>query len=351
MGSVGRLVAKHLIRKYRARVVLVGHSLARNPVLLTQSTDDEDCAALIAEAATAGGEIQLCAAAVEDEDDMQEVVSQSLHRFGTIHGVIHAAGITHGSSLFKLIKDTCFEDCLTQCGPKLGGLKTLEKVVQGLPLDFVLAMSSNAAVLGGLGFLSYATANCAMDLFVTQRQFDGSLTRWISANWDHWPAETRKYGAMRTSMEDLAMSHNESTEALERVLGNADSGQIVVSTGNLQARIGLWIEAKSDRKTETNHQNAPSARMPRPRLRSQYIEPRNDVEMKLAQVWADLLGLDKVGVKDDFFELGGHSLLAAKLLTRSGQAINTTLPLKALFLGPTVAQLAQFVTDNACVNA
>ena len=351
MGAVGRLIAKHLIRKYRARVVLVGHRSAHNPVLLTQSTGDQDCAALIEEAAATGGEVQTCAAAVEDENDMREAVRQSLQRFGTIHGVIHAAGVTHGSSLFKLIKDTCFEDCLTQSGPKLGGLRTLEKVVEGLRLDFVLAMSSNAAVLGGLGFLSYATANCAMDIFVTQRQFDDSLTRWISANWDHWPAETRKYGAMRTSMEDLAMTHNESTEALERVLGRADSGQIVVSTGNLQARIGLWIETRPDGKTEAGQHNEPSTRMPRPRLRSQYIEPRNDVELKLAQVWADLLGLDKVGVKDDFFELGGHSLLAAKLLTRSGQAINTTLPLKALFLGPTVAQLAQFVSDNACVSA
>ncbi len=81
----------------------------------------------------------------------------------------------------------------------------------------------------------------------------------------------------------------------------------------------------------------------RPDLAGNYVAPRTPVEEKLAAIWAEVLGLDRVGVQDNFFELGGHSLLATQLISRVRQAFSVELPLRSLFELPTVASLAERV--------
>ncbi|MCP1749048.1 non-ribosomal peptide synthase/polyketide synthase [Bradyrhizobium japonicum] len=79
--------------------------------------------------------------------------------------------------------------------------------------------------------------------------------------------------------------------------------------------------------------------------RRTYEPPRGEIETALAEIWAELLGLERVGRHDHFFELGGHSLLAVRLLSRLSQAVGVALPLTMLFGKPVLADLAESIAE------
>jgi amino acid adenylation domain-containing protein len=80
-----------------------------------------------------------------------------------------------------------------------------------------------------------------------------------------------------------------------------------------------------------------------------YEAPQGDTEIRLAQIWADLLKLDRVGRHDNFFALGGHSLLAVRVVTRIRQSLNIDISLTDLFDHPVLASLADYaVTLQLC---
>jgi thioesterase domain-containing protein/acyl carrier protein len=92
-------------------------------------------------------------------------------------------------------------------------------------------------------------------------------------------------------------------------------------------------------------------RLPAPerpaKLSDGFVAPRDLIELQLAQVWEEVLGIEPIGVRDNFFDLGGHSILAARLMSRIERAFGTKLPLVTLFKSPTIEHLASLLRREA----
>ncbi|WP_143301173.1 condensation domain-containing protein, partial [Candidatus Entotheonella palauensis] len=81
----------------------------------------------------------------------------------------------------------------------------------------------------------------------------------------------------------------------------------------------------------------------RPELEASFLAPRNATEEVVAGIWANLLGIDQVGVHDHFFDLGGHSLLAMQVISRLRNATRVEVSLQTLLDTPTVAGLSHYI--------
>jgi acyl carrier protein len=94
---------------------------------------------------------------------------------------------------------------------------------------------------------------------------------------------------------------------------------------------------------KVDRQHLPVPPTARAALEDTYTPPRTPIEERLAHIWAEVLGLDRVGIDDNFFAIGGHSLLATRAMSRINTSLQIDLPLRRLFELPTIAALAEAI--------
>jgi len=342
LGSVGLLVAEQLARTLKPKLVLTARQVLPPREGLQgyiEKHDQQDPLSTrmlaVLKLEELGAEVILSNADAGNAKEVKALVDEIYMRFGAMNGIIHAAGITSGSSLYKSYAEIDKSESEEQFGPKVYGTYAIRDALQDREFDFCVLFSSNAAVLGGLGYLTYSAANSFMDSFAaTMAKGD---ERWISASWDPWPRETKKI-EYQTSIDQYAMTPEESIEAFERIATRCPSGHIIVATGDLSARLNLW--------TATSPRQATDTRQSRSKLASTYVAPTNDIERKIERIWESVLGSTNIGIHDSFFDLGGHSLLAIRLMNQVCEEFQTGLPIAKLFENPTIAGLANLIAES-----
>ena len=350
LGSIGLTLAEYLARAAQAKLVLLGRSNFPakqdwNEWLQAHDTEDETSTRIrrLQEIEDLGSEILIIRADVADASQMQDALERTRAQFGSLHGVIHGAGNITANAFFAI--DQADHDlCERQFQAKVRGVIVLEQVLRNTDLDFVVLLSSVSSVLAGLGYVAYAAGNIFMDA-CAHKCNQTSGVPWISINWDTW--EFRKASSTEADPANLAMSPEEGVEAFHRILSSALLPQVVVSTGDLRARIEQWVDLRSLREAQQARSRQSAFLHPRPELVNSYIAPRSPLERSIAEVWQQTLGVAQVGVIDNFFtDLSGSSLLATQLVSQLRNKFQVELPLRRFFDGPTVAELAVVIDSQ-----
>ncbi|MET9608864.1 amino acid adenylation domain-containing protein [Streptomyces sp. NPDC006512] len=135
----------------------------------------------------------------------------------------------------------------------------------------------------------------------------------------------------------VVASGGTATEDIRRFTAERLPEFMVPSAFVLLDRLPLMPNGKLDRSA-----------LPEPEFTgAPYRAPRNAREETLAALFAEVLGVDRVGIDDSFFELGGHSLLATRLISRARTEMGTEIPIRKVFDLPTVAALAAWHEESA----
>ncbi len=298
-----------------------------------------------------GAQLEIVNADVANAQQMAQAVSQVEEKHGPINGVIHAAGVPGGGIIplkTKSMADAVFK-------PKIYGALVLYQLFKEAKLDFMLFCSSQDSIVGAFGQLDYCAANAFLDSMsdaLHQQYRRGQLAYPVQAiNWDAWKevgmaAEAEVPENMREQRQQVlasAILNKEGCEVFHRVLGQKRLNQLIISTVRLVykqqevEKLKHLLAARSERTSKASH--------PRPELSQEYVEPRNDTERKLEEIWKSCLGFECIGIHDNFFDLGGESLVGMTLIDKTQKVFGETFHVTALFEAPTIAEFARYYQD------
>lgn len=352
LGGIGLELAQYLAQTVQPKLILIGRSVFPSrdewETWLTTHDEQDKVSRKIRKLQAledVGAEILIFSADVASEAQMQAAIAQSLEHFGQIDGVIHAAGL----KLFSTVRELNSTESDQQLRTNGHGLFVLEKLLQGIELDFCLLISSLSSVLGVLGMAAYPAAHLFTDVFVHKHNQVSSIP-WISVNWDNWLTSelTDQLATKPEISTELFMTAEEGVEVFKRVLSLDTVTQVITSTVDLEARIDQWTRRKFIEES-SNQVNSVSLHS-RPSLQSTYIAPRNEIEQTIANIWQEVLGIEQIGVYDNFLELGGDSLLSIQITARANK-MSLRLTNQQIFEYPTIAELAEVSSKNEAILA
>lgn len=296
-----------------------------------------------------GVEVDVLTADVTDAARMRRALEEIYRRHGALHGVVHAAGMS-GPAAFLPITESDRSRSEEVMRARVDGARVLREILPERGLDFVLLVSSNAAVLGGIGISAYAASNIYLDTLAQARADAEDSNRWISVNLEEWALDDGSPPAVTTSFSRYGVSGAEGATCLVRILERAPAGQITLVTGDLQARLDRWIRYPELARS-SGVPAAGGGRQPRPALATDLEPPLGELEEAIAELWQEMLGIEVVGRHDSFYDLGGHSLLATQIVTRARVLFDVELSLLGLLAAPTVAGFAEYVRRGLAEGA
>jgi acyl carrier protein len=272
--------------------------------------------------------------------------------------VIHAAGVP-GSGRLAFMKKPI--EVQTVLAPKIDGLAVLVRLLRDTPLDFVVLVSSINSVLGAPGLCDYSSANAVLDAFVESGTCPAAWRQVVAMDWGPWrdvgmaarlvvPEPQRK---AREAFLRSAIPPASGVDAFARVLSSRRS-RVIIAPFDLshssevlreQSLGGVPVDPTAMTLPPTDVGAAfASDPQERPAVSTTYQAPATETERRLAAIWSELLGIDRIGAHDDFFDLGGHSLMATRVLARIDHVLGARLSLRDVFDAPTIHLLAGKVT-------
>ena len=358
-GGLGLAFAKYLAKTCQARIVLTKKTAFPDKSKWTELAHSKDAPDAITkiiqellEIERLGSEVEVIVAEASDQVQMRRVVSETLTRFDSINGVIHAAGILRAG----LIQAKTREIAESVLSPKVDGTRVLFDLLKDLDLDFLVLFSSLSSVTFPHAHCDYSAANCFMDAFAA---YANSKTKFrtLSISWPVWK-EVGVVAALQTFLGaealkeqalESAMPTKDGLDAFARML-SSELHHTIVSPEDLDSLIERFRVPFNPTMYQLPMQIGTRARGQDRSQGDRGGQPTGVVEAALVEIWNSVFGLENIGIHENFSQLGGHSLLAMQITAKIRSSYQISLTLREFFEAPTIAQLGAIIHSKILVE-
>jgi len=393
-GGIGVEVAAYLLKQYEARVLIVGRTVLPERDAWEAYSGQKEAVSQRIEALSAleplGGAVAYEAVDICDQNRLREVIQRAKARWGcALDGVIHLAGVFQE----RVLTEETRGGLAAALHAKMTGTWILHQLLtEQQPTGVFISFSSVNGFFGGATAGAYAAASSFLDIFAQYQQQRSSLQYYCLA-WSMWDEVGMSRGYQMKNLTRLRGYYIITPQqGLHTLLASLhrEQAHLLVGLDRANPNIRRYLETKPDALLElTAYLTAQADHIPIARLQdvevpdrflmrtacnfvqlqqmpltrdgkldrralrglkqhnvragAELIAPRTPLEAEIAQIFAKVLGVERVGVHDDFFELGGHSMLAAQLVAELHDTFQIQLAVRTLFPNTTVASLASFI--------
>ncbi|MBW4628762.1 MAG: SDR family NAD(P)-dependent oxidoreductase [Brasilonema octagenarum HA4186-MV1] len=387
LGGIGIEIARYLLKHYQARLLLVGRTPLPDKSTWKIHLDKEDAIAqrlkAYQELEHLGGEIIYEAVDICDLKQLQIIVEKASSQWGkNLDGIIHLAGTSHE----QLVLEEQKENLAAVLRPKVLGAWALHQLVKDNKGSIFINFSSVNGFFGGTAVGAYAAANSFLDHFSHYQNSNSTLQSYC-LSWSMWDETGMSQGyEMKNLIRAKGFYVMSSSQAISSMLASLQHqpAHLFIGLDGSNQNIQRWQSSTFNLQKLTAYFTASSNEVELPDLRVQdcfgtsctcnlvqlpqmpclengeidraslirktntqeireRIEPRNEIEFKIAQYWQQVLKVPLLGIHDNFFELGGNSLLASQIISRLYEDFSVELSLERFFKAPTIASLAQTI--------
>lgn len=346
MGGLGLLFAREIVRQApRATLILLGRSA------LTASQWEQ-----IEHLASGGAQIDYQQIDAANAQAVLTLIHNIIQRYGTLHGILHSAGIVRDNFILKKTAQEMHE----VLAAKVDGVINLDEASKELALDFFVIFSSLAAVLGNAGQSDYATANAFMDAYahyrtglVVQNQRQG---RTLTLNWPLW----EEGGMQVTETTKKLLLHNMGMLPLSTVSGmqafyhslQMNSSQVLIIEGDatrIKKRLNILQELYA--APATSH--APSAQPIQISPSTQHEEEgtkhlADRLQHALIQMVSALfkVSIHELDVQTELSDYGFDSIALTQFANELNHDFDLDLTPTIFFECPTLHHLTRYLLEH-----
>ena len=349
--GLGMALAKHLVRAGVRRLALVGRTRIDRDAQHDEGSRAARTLLDVAELEAAGAEVLLLAADVGQPDELRETLRRSREHFGALHGVMHAAGLPAGGMVARRTLD----EAGAVLAPKVLAMGPLAELVgPATPAEqrpeLLVLYSSAVTEFGGVGEGDYCAANSVLNSYGSALASVAPSTKVLTVAWGPWRHDDWQEAGLQAASglaetvheyrEQFGFTDEGGCELLDRAVA-VGSGCLLVLSQPMEVARRVWSAAIDYDSLVGKASAAPQGqRFPRPHLRTDFVAPRTDREVRIAEIWGSFLGIDQVGVNDPFFDLGGNSLVGIAMVLAIEKELAVPIAPAVLFEHPTVAEFA-----------
>lgn len=289
---------------------------------------------------------------ITDKQQVKDLIQFIKKNFGTLNGVIHAAGVVHDS----FIRNKSVEEFEYVLKPKTAGLLNLDLTTQDIDLDFLVSFSSTSSITGNFGQADYATANAFIDNYTKRRNRlvkkgkRKGITKVV--NWPLWKdgsmhVDTETERMMLKTVGMVPMETDLGLQAFYQML-NGTQNQLVVIEGNVEKLRSSYMQI--DKEGASLQDRDISSKVSEEQItpiveKNASGDMRSIVESDIRKMVVDILDVDfqKVNVETDINDYGFDSLTYIKLSDSINSKYDVTTTPTLFYEYVTIKELTQYL--------